>query len=259
MIQNICINRGVNKIILPVIFAGILIMAFSYGEIFAADNQAVKYYKYGASLQQKGKYDEAVKYYGYALKQQKNMWQAWLGMGICYYKMKKEKNAALIFEHVLSLKPDEPTAKKYLLAIKASKKEQNIPGEKTLKTKGEMMWRSALLPGFGQFYNNEHAKGYIYSLGFLAAAAGIVKFTIDQNRAVDDYANTNYDFDAYYKKAEDRTKMVWIPVGVAAAVWGMSVIDAYISGADEGKKIRIRAWIDENNSAVAGASYEMRF
>jgi|GEM_PF-1239732 len=259
MIQNICNNRGIRKPFLKAFAAGIFIILFSYCGILAADSPAVKYYKYGAAYQKQGKFEDAVKYYSAAVKQQRGMWQAWLGMGMCYYKMKKEKNAALMFEYVLTLKPNEPTAKKYLAMIKPAKKEEKKLGEKTIKTKGEMMWRSALIPGFGQFYNNEHIKGYIYSLSFLASVAGMVKFTIDQNKAVDEYANTNYDFDSYYKKAEDRTNMVWIPVGIAAAVWGLSIADAYMSGADENSRVRINAWTGDNGEAVACASYEIRF
>jgi hypothetical protein len=101
------------------------------------------------------------------------------------------------------------------------------------RNKGDLMWRSALLPGLGQLYNGETAKGYIYSLAYLASAVAIIKYIIDQNSAVSAYNNTNYDFDAKYKAAQSARTNVIIPLAVAGTVWAVSVLDAFISGKDD--------------------------
>jgi len=146
--------------------------------------------------------------------------------------MAKYRNAKLIFQYVLSLKPNEPTAKKYY-DIMSPKKKKAGEAEVVSRSKGELMWRSAVLPGLGQFYNGELAKGYVYSLGYVASVAAIIKYTLDQQAAVAAYNNANYNFDAKYKAAQAASNKVIIPVATAAAVWAVSILDAYLSGKDD--------------------------
>lgn len=203
--------------------------------VYAVDKQALKYYDYAMAYHKQKNYTNAITYYNAAVKKERKFWQAWLGLGICYYSLKKFRNAKLIFRYVLTIKPDEPTAKKYyntMAGIKddaGSKKEE----EKKVVTKGDMLWRSALLPGLGQFYNDELIKGYLYALSYLASIGGIIKYTIDQQQAVDAYNNANSDFAEKYKTAETATTRVYIPIGCAALIWSMSMIDAWISGRDD--------------------------
>ncbi len=224
-------------------------------------NKAVKYYNYGLRYHKQKKYKNAITYYNAAVKTNRKFWQAWLGLGICYYSLKKYRNARLIFRYVLSLKPGQRTAVKYYSVLAPSqKKKREEKKEDKPKTKGDMMWRSALLPGLGQFYNGEAVKGYVYSLSFLASAGAIVKYTIDQNRAVTEYENTNYNFDDKYSGAEEAGWRVFIPVGTAALVWSMSIIDAWITGkgpeaAGRGYKSRVMM-PDKNTLALNIAGVE---
>jgi len=164
--------------------AVLLIVLFTFTSAVYArpDTAAVKYYNYGMQYHKKGDYKNAITYYNAAVKKDRQFWQAWLGLGVCYYNMRKYRNARLIFRYVLSLKPGEKTAVKYysMLSPKKDKNEQRKKSDEEYKTKGDMMWRSALLPGLGQFYNGELIKGYIYSLSFLVSAGAIIKYTIDQ-------------------------------------------------------------------------------
>ncbi len=191
-----------------------------------------KYYAAAVNYHKKKDFKNALMYYNAAIKKDRKFWQAWLGLGICYYSMAKYRNAKLIFQYVLSLKPDEPTAKKYydIMSPKKAKAGAIAPIN---RAKGELMWRSALLPGLGQFYNEEIAKGYIYSLAYVASIAAIVKYIIDQQSAVAAYNNANNDFEVKYKAIQDAQTKVIIPVATAAVVWGISVLDAYLSGKDE--------------------------
>ncbi len=227
-----------------------ILIIISINSLFAADAVANKYYQNAVIYHKKNDYKNAMAYYNAAIKKDKKLWQAWLGLGICYYNMKKYRNAQLIFRYVLMLKPGEPTAKRYYNMLSGITDTKQIEKkEKEKKTKGDIMWRSALLPGLGQFYNNEIVKGYAYSIMFLAGAGGIVKFTIDQKKAVSDYENTNYDFDTKYKEAQDATLRVYIPIAITGLVWLLSIFDGYLSGVDEvpgNKKIGLLE-IKENN------------
>ena len=186
----------------------------------------------GVAYHKKKDFKNALMYYNAAIKKDRQFWQAWLGLGICYYSLSKYRNAKLIFQYVLTIKPNEPTAQKYY-DIMSPKKKKAAREEAVNRSKGELMWRSAVLPGLGQFYNGEIAKGYIYSVGYVASVAAIIKYTIDQQTAVAAYNNANNDFDKKYKAAQDATTKVFIPVATAGAVWAISVLDAFLSGRDE--------------------------
>lgn len=196
-------------------------------------NNAAAFYRAGAAYQKSKNYPFAVKSYEKAIRLSPNMWQAWLGMGLSYYAQGQMQNARLCFTKVLGLKPNEPTAKKYWALAEPNKNIAYKKQKEKPKTKADMAWRSALLPGAGQFYNNEKTKGYIYSIMFLASIGGIIKFTLDEQSAVSKYENTNVDFDKYYKDAETAQMMVYIPIGTAALFWTLSVVDCFMSGADD--------------------------
>jgi len=213
-----------------------MLMAFIAPEIclaaLSSNSAALKYYSSAVAYQKKKDFKNAMIYYNAAIKKDKKFWQSWLGLGICYYSMAKYRNAKLIFQYVLSIKPGEPTAQKYY-DIMSPKKAGVAAAPEGPRNKGDLMWRSAVLPGLGQFYNGEIAKGYIYSLAYVASIAAIVKYLIDQNDAVSAYNNANYDFEAKYKAAQDAQTKVIIPLAVAGTVWGVSVLDAFLSGKDE--------------------------
>ena len=181
----------------------------------ATDAATMKYYAAAVDYHKKKDYKNALMYYNASIKKDRKFWQGWLGLGICYYSLAKYRNAKLIFQYVLSLRPNEPTAKKYY-DIMSPKKTAAGAEPPVNRSKGELMWRSALLPGFGQFYNGELAKGYVYSLAYVASIAAIIKYTIDQQTAVNAYNNTNYDFDAKYKAIQAASSRIIIPVAGAA-------------------------------------------
>jgi len=198
------------------------------------DAQAVAFYRYATVYHKNGDFEKALAYYNASVKRERRLWQAWLGLGICYYEMKRYRNAALIFKYVQQIRPGEKTAQKYLEMIEPSITERRMAQEKKKepKQRGDLAWRSAVLPGWGQFYNDDLVKAYIFSLSYLASVSAIIKYTIDQQAAVDAYMNTNYDFENKYREADEAAVRVWIPVGTAAAVWLVSVIDAWMSGVD---------------------------
>jgi len=214
------------------VFAAKKIKKISAKKNTAADNSAYKYYTGGVAFHKAGDYKNAIACYNAALKADRKYWQAWLGLGICYYNMKKYSNARLIFKYVLTLKPGEATAKKYYNVMSGLQDTDTRGKKRQLRLKSDMMWRSALLPGLGQFYNNELAKGYLYTFSYLVSVAAIIKYTIDQQAAADAYKNATSDFDAKYKKAEDAAARVFIPAGAAALILTVSVLDAFLSGAD---------------------------
>jgi TolB-like protein len=102
-----------------------------------------------------------------------------------------------------------------------------------LRSASGAMFRSALLPGWGQFYNHEPAKGAIFmglGLGTLATAGG---FFAAANSANSSYLAGTPEVVGDRVIANDRirvTNALLIGYGV---VWAVNVVDALISGRSE--------------------------
>lgn len=198
---------------------------------------AAKNYNAALNAHRKGDFKRAIAHYNAAVRADKKMWQAWLGLGLSYYSMKKYNNALLIFRHVLTLKPGQPTAQRYVSMMSGAAAKAGAAGKKESRTKADIMWRSALLPGSGQFYNNEPAKGYIYSLGYLASVGAIIKYAIDREAAVNTYKNATDRFDEKYRAAEEAGLRVIIPIAIAGVIWTVSVLDGFLTGEEEKKTV----------------------
>lgn len=65
------------------------------------------------------KYDLAMEYYGSAIEDKADGWQAYVGLGNCYYYKKKPKEALKAYEKALSLNPDNPTLARFIQALRA--------------------------------------------------------------------------------------------------------------------------------------------
>lgn len=102
-----------------------------------------------------------------------------------------------------------------------------------MKSASGAMFRSILLPGWGQFYNDEPAKGAIFmglGLGSLATAGGFF--------AAAHSANSNYlagtpDVVGDRVIANDRIRVTNALLVGYGVVWAVNVIDALISGRSE--------------------------
>ena len=103
-----------------------------------------------------------------------------------------------------------------------------------LRSRGDAALRSLLVPGMGQFYNRQPAKGWAFAGVALGLAGGAVGFHVAGSSAQSDYeAATNpTDAQKYYDQAESlyRTRD-WLLVGLAVT-WAVNVLDAYLSGVD---------------------------
>ena len=97
-------------------------------------------------------------------------------------------------------------------------------------SKGGAAWRSALMPGWGQFYNGDDGRGASYLTIFLASGAGAIASGVLGVMAEDDYNGSAESVvgerdvaNAHY----ERTNIFLAAVGM---VWVASVVDAYVSG-----------------------------
>lgn len=68
------------------------------------------------------------------------------------------------------------------------------------KTKGAAFLRSAILPGWGQAYQEKKIRSWVYSTLFIGSGAGAIVYTYKYNQAVSDY---NDIYDQYLSAVED--------------------------------------------------------
>ena len=93
-------------------------------------------------------------------------------------------------------------------------------------------WRSALLPGWGQFYQKRSDKGLLYSLSAVGLLAGGIMSYQQGIDYQDQYQVQNASSVPYRLRANDafvRANFFW---GALGTVWAMSVLDGYLSGQD---------------------------
>ena len=114
--------------------------------------------------------------------------------------------------------------------------EEEIEEEEETEETGFSAWtptnamlRSLMLPGWGQFFNEQYTKGYIFAGTEVVLLSTSLMLYSQANSAYNDYENGTASYDDYSKKL-DNTNMV---VGVFAAVWIYNVIDAYINASYE--------------------------
>ena len=90
--------------------------------------------------------------------------------------------------------------------------------------------RSALLPGWGQFFNEQKAKGWIAGGLFVVAAAGYVYYAGAADEDYKDYEARGLKADDLYADYESKKNSARTAALAAGALWFIAVIDAYASG-----------------------------
>lgn len=91
--------------------------------------------------------------------------------------------------------------------------------------------RSLILPGWGQFFNEQPTKGLIFAGAELIAIGTAFMMSSSANSAYSDYETqrTTALYDDYSSKIDTANMFVYL----AAAIWMGNVVDAYLS-ADSG-------------------------
>jgi tetratricopeptide (TPR) repeat protein len=123
------------------------------------------------ALYSQRRYSEAVTAYQAVVGANPNDAKAYQGLGNCYYALKDKNNAVVAYRRALQLNPNN-TALRSFLAAYAPESGSETAGNGGW---GQALWRSALVPGWGQFYNGESTKGlviggatYIFLIGAAA-------------------------------------------------------------------------------------------
>lgn len=99
------------------------------------------------------------------------------------------------------------------------------------KSPGNAALRSLMLPGWGQFFNEQPTKGFIFAGAELIAIGTAFMMYSGANSTYSDYETqrTTALYDDYSSKIDTANMFVYL----AAAIWAGNVFDAYLS-ADSG-------------------------
>ena len=81
------------------------------------------------------------------------------------------------------------------------------------------MLRSAILPGWGQFYNNEPLKG----IAFGTVELGLLSWLIAEHIASEEARKSN-DEPSYQLHSQRRLDLIWY----TSAAWLFGLLDAYV-------------------------------
>jgi TolB-like protein len=99
-----------------------------------------------------------------------------------------------------------------------------------LRTKSGALFRSLLIPGWGQIYNQQPVKGYAF-IGVAIALGGSAALMQGLSAmAANDYKRATSNFDAAAQRAENFGIAAVALVSTLGAFWIYNVIDAYVSG-----------------------------
>ncbi len=95
-------------------------------------------------------------------------------------------------------------------------------------TPGNAALRSLLLPGWGQHFNRQKAKGTSLFLATAASLTGAVILRSRAQQTLSDYRNKGLPNDPLYDKYEDQHLQSMILQGATAGFWLFAVVDAYL-------------------------------
>ncbi len=178
------------------------------------------YFDRGEKLYKAEKYKQAVRYYSAAVKLKKDFVEAWKKIAFCYHALKKYPYAYKFFKKVNELDSSDRDAEDFINYYESITEKQK---KKTKKREMfDSMWRSAALPGWGQFYNEQDIKGFVAGGAFFLSLGLSVYNIIDEQVKYDKYLRTNENHDIAYAEAESAYN--------AALMWVLITMGVYIGG-----------------------------
>ena len=130
-----------------------------------------------------------------------------------------------------------------------------------VKTKVGALYRSLILPGWGQIYSGHVVKGVFYTVTTLGlVGAALVNYYLGNNVYYNkDYKNATNTSAAtkYYDKAVKSIKLGNTLLAAGAVVWVVNAVDAYVTGVN-GKEVKgfETAFVPSKEGVYLGLNYK---
>lgn len=96
--------------------------------------------------------------------------------------------------------------------------------------RGNAALRSAIIPGWGQAFNRQTFKGYVFGTIFFGSVGGYFYYTGLADENYRDYENLGLRNDSRYSDYETHKKQAVTSLSIAAGMWFVAVTDAFIFG-----------------------------
>ena len=160
------------------------------------------------ALYKQRNYDGAIAAYNQVIASNPNDAKAYQGLGNAHYAKGDKANAVTAYKRALQLNPGNQALANFL-AQYAPESDSGMASADGPKDWVQPLWRSAILPGWGQFYNDQPVKGTILgvaTLGFWAAE--ITSFMIGSG-AADEYRSLGNDGTAVTQDQFDSAYNTW--------------------------------------------------
>lgn len=188
-----------------------------------------------ARYYQARQYPYAIQQYNAAISQNPNNDKAYQGLGNSYYASGNKPQAIAAYKRALQINPSNVQLKSFLARVAPEDaKASGVQVASGPKDWTQPLWRSAILPGWGQFYNGEKTKGWIIGGLTLGALAGTVGTYVIGDGARKEYEGFPAGTDA---KEFDRAYGTWESMAginntlaiTFLALYTFNLVDAVIS------------------------------
>ena len=217
----------------------------------AAQTKAQQYYRYGEKLFNAGDYNNSLKYFYAVLKLDNKNVKAWKKTAFCHYKLKKHNNAYSAFKMVLKYDASDSDAKEFMDYYKTLI-EKNTKS-KEVRQPVDSIWRAAVFPGFGQFYNGQAGKGILIGSAFIVSAGLIFYNVTDEKTKYEKYKKANENQDIAFKQAQESWTSALIWGVIAGAVYAGGIVDAGLNyNCDEAQTAGLQI---KDNAVYLAAGY----
>ena len=165
-----------------------LLFFFGLAASSRAQDQSTQYYTAGNSMYSQKNYDMAIRYYQGAVQTNPQMWQAYQGMGNCFYAKGDKQNALTSYQKALSINSNNPQLSSFVQSLQAQvgTAPQSPANNGTAGPAGQTVGASAknfeLEIGAGAgLASNVSAQGYGTDFGFGFGGRGRGLFLIEPN------------------------------------------------------------------------------
>lgn len=189
---------------------------------------------YAARFYQAKRYDEAIQYYNQALATNPNDAKAWQGLGNCYYAKQDKPQAVNAYKRALQLNPGNIGLQNFLTAY--APESAGAAGAAVIaggpKDWVQPLWRSAVLPGWGQAYEGRSTAAWVLGGATLAFLGGTVVTYIMGDAARTQYmglTDEGEDYDTPYGTWESMANINHICFIGWQLAWAYTMIDAVMN------------------------------
>jgi tetratricopeptide (TPR) repeat protein len=181
-------------------------------------------------------YDQAIQYYNAAIGTNPNDAAAWQGLGNCYYAKQNKDEAVKAYQKAIQLNPQNTALANFLARYSPESAEAvGVKVQYGPRDWGQPLWRSAILPGWGQIYNGQNTKGYLLMGTNVLLLGGTVATYIIGSNAEATYESTGAggDFDDPYNTWAEMANLNHIFYIGFGVVYAFTLVDAIFNGKRE--------------------------